>query len=140
MLWYLCFALYLGGMIYFLLFAEMFGRDIADRVYSYNLEPFREIVRFIRYRHKLGMAAVVLNLAGNIAVFIPFGIFVPVLLKPDIKLWQLTFTAMTASLVIEVLQLVLRVGSFDIDDIILNTLGGLIGACIYVTGRMKNGG
>ena len=139
MLWYFSFALYLGLLIYFLLFAEMFDRDMAYRRYSYNLEPFREIVRFIRYRHKLGMTAVVLNLAGNITVFIPFGIFVPVLFKPDMLLWQIVFSTMAASLVIEIIQLVFRVGSFDVDDILLNTLGGLIGACIYRTGRMRNG-
>lgn len=133
LLWYSGFVLYLGLLIYFLLFAEMFGRDMADRGYSYNLEPFREIVRFVRYSHKLGVTAVVLNLAGNIAVFIPFGIFVPVLFKPDMRLWQIVFTTMAASLIIEILQLVLRVGSFDVDDILLNTFGGLMGACIYCT-------
>lgn len=137
LLWYFGFALYLGLLIYFLLFAEMFGRDMADRDYSYNLEPFREIVRFVRYRHKLGVTAVALNLAGNIAVFIPFGIFVPVLFKPDMRLWQIVFTTMAASLIIEILQLVFKVGSFDVDDILLNTLGGLIGACIYCTSRSR---
>lgn len=139
MLWCFSFALYLGLLIYFLLFAEMFDRDMTDRRYSYNLEPFREIVRFVRYRHKLGMTAVVLNLAGNIAVFIPFGIFIPVLFKPDMRLWQIVFSTMAASLAIEIIQLVFRVGSFDVDDILLNTFGGLIGACIYLTGRMRNG-
>lgn len=139
LLWYFGFALYLGLLIYFLLFAEMFGRDMTDRSYSYNVEPFREIARFVRYRHKLGFTAVVLNLAGNIAVFIPFGIFVPVLFKPDMRLWQTVFTTMAASLIIEILQLVFRVGSFDVDDILLNTVGGLIGAWIYCTGRRRNG-
>ena len=139
MLWYFSFALYLGLLVYFLFFAKIFDRDMSDRRYSYNLEPLREIVRFVRYRHKLGMTAVILNLAGNIAVFIPFGIFVPVLFKPDMRLWQIVFSTMAASLVIEIIQLVFRVGSFDVDDILLNTLGGLIGACIYRTGRMRNG-
>lgn len=130
-LWLMGFTLYLGVLVYFLFFAEMFGRDMEGRSYSYNLEPFREIIRFIRYRHKLGSVAVILNIAGNIAVFIPFGIFVPVLFKHDMHLWQITFTVMSASLLIEVLQLVFRTGSFDVDDIILNTLGGMTGAGIY---------
>lgn len=127
----LAFMVYIGILVYFLFFAEMMGRDANLRVYSYNLEPFKEIGRFIRYRRKLGAAAVWLNLAGNVAAFMPFGAFVPALFKRHARLWQTAFLTMAFSLLIECIQLASKVGSFDVDDIILNTLGGLLGGLLY---------
>ncbi len=124
------FVIYLGILFYFLFFAEMFGRAAAHDRYSYNLVPFKEIGRFIRYRDILGNTAVGLNLLGNVAAFIPFGLFAPVLIKREARLWQTAFFTMLLSLIIECIQLVTKVGSFDVDDIILNTLGGIIGGII----------
>ena len=62
-------------MSYFLFFAEIMGRTNLTRTYHYNLVPFLEIKRFIIYRKKLGMTAVVVNLLGNVAAFLPFGFF-----------------------------------------------------------------
>lgn len=123
------FVVYLIVLFYFLFFAEMMGRvsDSGVREYNYNLELFKEIRRFIEYREILGWKVVTLNLAGNVAAFLPFGFFLPVVLK-NCKGWLLvTLLTMTASLVIETIQLVTKVGSFDVDDILLNTLGGILG-------------
>ncbi len=43
--------------------------------YHYNLELFKEIKRFIKYRHQLGTFAVFSNLIGNILIFMPVGYF-----------------------------------------------------------------
>ena len=68
------FILYLIALTYFLFFAESFGRvPGAQTDYAYNLMPFREISRFIKYRGLLGFQAVLLNLAGNVLGFVPFG-------------------------------------------------------------------
>ena len=75
----LVFILYLGVLFYFLFFSERYGRtDVSDE-YHYNLVLFREIKRFYRYREILGMKSVMINLAGNVAAFMPFGFFLPVL-------------------------------------------------------------
>ena len=71
------FGVYIVCLIYFLFFAESTGRTFEGRSYHYNLELFKEIRRFIVYRHTLGTKAVALNLFGNIAAFIPFGFFLP---------------------------------------------------------------
>lgn len=51
------------------------GRTYSERAYHYNLIPFHEIMRFIKYRHVLGWQAVALNIWGNIIAFMPFGSF-----------------------------------------------------------------
>lgn len=134
----LLFIIYSFILIYFLFFSEEMGR-VASRDYNINLIPFKEIKRFIIKRDVLGSRAVWINIGGNIAAFIPFGLFaIPLagfyiklksnLLERFIKVVIVTFNI---SLIIEVVQLIFGVGSFDVDDLILNTLGGIIGAGTY---------
>ncbi len=121
------FILYLLGLTYFLFFAESYGRTMADREYSYNLVPFLEIKRFWQNREILGNIAVFVNLAGNVIAFVPYGFFLPILngrIRGSLHMGMLTFEF---SLLIEVMQLLLKVGSFDVDDLMLNTLGGILG-------------
>ena len=67
------FLLYLALLSYLMFFSEDFGRTNPDRGYAYNLVPFKEISRFITYHDILGTEALVLNLAGNVVAFMPFG-------------------------------------------------------------------
>ncbi len=125
------FILYLIALVYFLFFAEEYGRTQSGDSLRYNFIPFREIGRFIRYRHILGMEAVLLNIAGNIAIFLPFGAIVPVMHGSMRKGGRTIGLCMMFSLGVEVLQLFTRVGSFDVDDIMLNTLGGALGYAVF---------
>ncbi len=126
------FLCYLALLVYFLFFAESFGRtDYSRAEYSYNLMPFKEIMRFWTYRKKLGMRAVMLNLVGNIAGFMPAGFFLPVVSHRS-RRWQNTVAAcFLFSFFVESVQLVLKVGSFDVDDMILNTVGAAFGYVMY---------
>ena len=124
------FAMYLAALIYFLFFAESTGRTYTERTYQYNLKPLHEIRRFIIYRKQLGFIAVALNLAGNVVAFVPFGLFLPLLLRGLRHFWKIVLLGFEFSLLIEITQLFGRVGSFDVDDILLNTLGA---ACGYVS-------
>ncbi len=128
---WLLFVLYLILMVYFLFFAESMGRTEVGQEYHYNLHPFREIGRFIKYYHIIGFYAVFLNLAGNILAFVPFGLFYPLLSRRNRSLWKVTLLSCEVSILVEVIQLVTRVGSCDVDDIILNTLGGLLGYLLF---------
>ena len=75
-----------------------------------------------------------MNLYGNIAIFIPTGILISLMVK---KRWSLSILiSFGISLMLESLQLVLAMGSFDVDDLILNTAGGMIGAGIVVIGTV----
>ena len=124
------FLLYLMALVYFLFFSEELGRA-AGRTYSYNLKPFKEILRFWNNRESLGMLAVVLNLAGNVMAFMPFGAILPVLSRPARGAFQITMLSLEFSFLIECFQLMLRVGSVDVDDMILNTLGGFLGYLVF---------
>lgn len=91
---------------------------------SNNFVPFREI-----FRYNFGSRLFLKNVLGNIILFLPFGLFASYYL--DIKRPYLAFIlTLIASVSIEVVQMVIgRV--FDIDDIILNVIGGTIGFYIY---------
>ena len=121
------FGLYIVALVYFLFFAEMLGRTNVNRTYHYNLILFKEISRFIVYRRQLGFKAVFLNLAGNMFIFAPFGFLLPIMNRRLKGFFQVTLLSLELSLAVETVQLITKVGSFDVDDILLNTLGVVLG-------------
>lgn len=125
------FLLYVGFLIYFLFLAEWYGRTGVSEEYRYNLELFREIKRFIIYRDQLGAFAVFANLAGNILIFVPYGFFISMASRSR-GFFKTLFFSMGLSLCVEITQLFSRVGSFDVDDILLNTVGGVVGYIIFL--------
>ena len=64
-----------------------------------------------------------LNLLGNIIVFIPFGIFLPLLGNKTKKPGWVLFIAFAVFLAVEAVQLFSLAGRADIDDVLLNLLG-----------------
>jgi glycopeptide antibiotics resistance protein len=114
-----------------LFFAENYGRIFGQEIYRYNLVPFREIERFWKYRSELGIHSFY-NLAGNILIFMPAGFFIPVLWKQRRGGIFTACVTLGMSLLMEILQLILRVGSFDVDDLLLNTLGGILGYLLLI--------
>lgn len=132
---WLLFTIYLAALAYFLFFAEATGRTSAERVYQYNLIPFHEIRRFWVYRRQLGFMAVALNLAGNVLAFVPFGTFLPLLVRRTRSFGRTTLLGAEFSLFVEILQLFSKVGSFDVDDIMLNTCGVCIGYGLFLAAR-----
>lgn len=136
------FFLYLGLLAYFMFFSEEFGRTDTDREYAYNLILFKEITRYFRYYSKLGFTLFMINIVGNVAAFMPFGFILPVISRRSRKWYNTVFFGFVFSLTLETLQLVLKVGSFDVDDMVLNTLGaalGFLGIWLFwrVKGRLK---
>ncbi|MDO4345438.1 MAG: VanZ family protein [Eubacteriales bacterium] len=125
------FILYLVFLTYFLFFAESFGRVYTEREYAYNLELFKEIGRFWTYRQELGFMAVFTNIAGNVLCFVPFGAILPVLNRRARNFFMITLLSFQFSFLVECAQLISRVGSFDVDDLVLNTLGGVLGFLIF---------
>lgn len=91
---------------------------------SNNFVPFKEISRY-----SFGSRLFIKNVIGNLVMFIPYGIFVSLYTKMNKKLGAFLLIAF-ASVSIETTQLLIgRV--FDIDDIMLNIIGGMIGFFIY---------
>jgi glycopeptide antibiotics resistance protein len=101
----------------------------------FNLVPFRTILSVASGKAFAGMDAVNkvqvehLNIAGNIALFIPIGILSAFLFKGRHRNEQLILFPLLLSCCIELVQYFELRGA-DIDDIILNTLGGLIGSAL----------
>ncbi len=124
------FVLYIGFILYFLLLTEIYGRTELRDDYAYNLVLFKEIKRFWEYREALGFYVVFANLVGNVLIFIPFGFFMPMGSKYRNFFATLSYSFLL-SLCVEVFQLITRVGSFDVDDLFLNTLGGCIGYIVF---------
>lgn len=131
----LAFVGYMILLIYFLFFSEEYGRTTHFANYQYNFTPFREISRYIRYRDVVGLDYFLINVVGNVVVFMPFGFFVPGLEKKKIgkilTFFKITILGFLFSLAVETVQLVSRVGCFDVDDLILNTIGVALGCICY---------
>lgn len=125
------FVSYFIVLFYFLFFSEELGRTYSERTYHYNLIPFKEIGRFIKYREALGVNAVFLNIVGNILAFLPFGAFLPIFSRRCRHFFPTVFYSFELSLLVELLQLVFKVGSFDVDDLLLNTIGGMLGFFLF---------
>lgn len=128
------FVAYIVFVFYFLLISEIYGRTGEMQDYHYNLVLFREIKRFWNYRKQLGMFATLTNLVGNILIFLPLGFFMPMASKQRSFLTT-SFHSLALSFAVEVSQLLLMVGCFDVDDLFLNTIGGMLG---YITFAVCN--
>lgn len=133
------FTIYIGTLFYFMFFSEHYGRTVTGGNREYNLEPFREIKRFWLYRRQLGVTNVIVNLLGNVLAFVPCGIAVPLLSREKRNFVVTILLTLEISLYIEVTQLVTNTGSFDVDDLLLNTFGGMIGYIFYkILARYRN--
>ena len=120
------FVLYIIFVFYFLLISEIYGRTGEMQEYHYNLVLFQEIKRFWNYREQLGIFATATNLLGNVLIFLPFGFFMAMASKYRSFLSTLIYS-FALSLTIELSQLFMKVGCFDVDDLLLNTIGGMLG-------------
>ncbi len=151
--WFLIslFAVYVSLLAYWVLFDGAFGRtgisnlqnagpELYRRYFAShgNLIPFATIWEFVKgvFTGTVSFKAFGINIFGNIAVFAPFGFFLPMLFKRQRKLLTFVCTVALAVLCIEVMQFLLLTGSPDIDDLLLNLLGAC--TCWLVTVKVFN--
>lgn len=97
---------------------------------SINLIPFYSIMEYISGSSSITKAIAFVNVVGNIVIFIPLGIYLP-LFKNDKRVITNLLLILTVSLFVESIQGLLGIGASDIDDVILNSLGGCIGILGY---------
>lgn len=124
------FYLYILLLSYFLFFSERYGRDLVTD--NYNLQLFKEIKRFIKYRELIGIEGFLVNIIGNVLAFAPFGFILPLLNKSYRKFHIIAILSILFSVIIEVSQLLLKVGVFDVDDILMNSIGGILGYLCFL--------
>ncbi|MBO4808716.1 MAG: VanZ family protein [Lachnospiraceae bacterium] len=101
-----------------------------------NFIPFKTINMYIRYRYSLNSFA---NLFGNLFILAPLGFLLPFAWKKKHNVLLMTAIGFLVSMAVETLQLVLGVGAFDVDDLILNTLGVIVGYMCYKIGALLYG-
>lgn len=94
-----------------------------------NLVPFKTIK--LMQSNALTTTYKVENVAGNIAGFIPLGFLFPLLFVSMRKAWKTIMLIFFISLCFETFQLITALGVFDVDDLILNTSGGIAGYLLY---------
>ena len=115
----------LSFIIYILCLFQVVTFQDNNNISSNNLIPFREM-----FRYSLGSRLFLKNVLGNIIMFLPYGFFTSYFLKEN-KLLPIFILTILTSLTIETTQLMIgRV--FDIDDIVLNIIGGVLGHYLYI--------
>ena len=131
------FGIYCGLMLWLLFDRPGYVADIPywEQVKSnLNLIPFRTLKLFSGllddHRPHLVQAAVI-NLFGNVIMFIPLGLFLPLLFSKLQKLWKTLFSVTLIITAVEILQLFTLVGSCDVDDPLLNLIGAALGYGLY---------
>ncbi len=141
------FLLYLLLLLTFTLFDDAFGRNggafelwgmpnWAEIRESVNLVPFKTIRLYIfNIRNdRIMWRDFIVNIVGNICAFMPMAFFLPLLFDRCKKRLPFYLTVTLSVVAIEVIQLLTRRGSCDVDDLILNVLGAAI---LYEILRVK---
>ena len=121
---HLLFVFYLAALTWIILFKMAVSFDTIDHgIRSLNLIPFKGAMIT---NGRINFSEMI----DNILVFCPFGIYIGVLYRR----WNLSekvLSFFSVSLIYEVLQYVLAIGRSDITDVIMNTVGGIVGLLIY---------
>lgn len=130
-----------------LLYLTVFPSNDVNRSdwVSVNLIPFNTIENYLFLFSYGSISIASINLIGNIIVFVPMGVLL-VLLDSKISFKKMFMIGFASTLIIELIQLILSFfkllsRSFDVDDIILNTLGVIVGYFLtkiglYCVGKM----
>jgi hypothetical protein len=104
------------------------GDIVPGDPFAINLEPFRDLRMSLEGGHLIDIA--VMNLAGNAAMFVPFGA-VLAWVFPGSRVIVVALAALALSIVIEVAQSMPQFGrSSDVTDAIMNTAGAVLGFAI----------
>ncbi|WJQ82721.1 VanZ family protein [Brevibacillus brevis] len=144
------FCMYVAVLSYYLLLSperwesRAFMVEWKERMLAYgapqysqpflNTNLFHTLVDYVYRYDKYNVDILVFNLAGNVILFVPLGLLVPLLFLRFQNIHRVFFLTLFVSLIIETLQLLLSLGSFDVDDLLLNVLGGLIGYGMFRLG------
>lgn len=114
--------MFLFGIYIMCLFTVVTYQDIQS--YGSNYIPFKEM-----FRYTLWSNLFIKNVIGNMVMFVPYGFFLGFFVKVN-KVSTAFILTSIVSITVEIIQK--NIGRvFDIDDIILNVIGGIIGFVIY---------
>lgn len=128
------FAVYGFALIY-ILFWSRIGRYRYDSFFEYvkysvNLIPFKTVWGYVEDYIAEGpwvLTLAIRNIGGNFILFFPMGMVLPCLFPKTQKFRRTVLISFCTILCVELIQLLLRCGIFDVDDLILNISGWFIG-------------
>ncbi len=116
----------LGVVVALILWITILSRETLIGM-PITYPPFHALVSFLKEIQKGRIGA---NFLGNIVLFIPVGALLPEVTGWK-KMWELVIAGVGLSLMIETIQLITSRGCFDLDDVLLNGLGTVMGYGIY---------
>lgn len=108
-------------------FVGNFKDRITSGAWGVNLVPFRTIKNYIKYS---GFLHTMINIVGNIIIFVPFGILVAEIFPNTRKSSHIFLISVCTSFFVEFIQFFIG-RSVDIDDLMLNVCGSMIGYFIW---------
>lgn len=117
----LLFMLYILVLFYVVTYQDPESNSIS----SYNLMPFKEMFRYDFFSDKFNK-----NIIGNLLIFVPFGLFLSYYFRTK-SMGLIVILTLISSVTIEFAQRLIIGRVFDVDDVILNVIGGGIGYFIY---------
>ncbi len=122
---WLLFIGYTSCLVYWMFLG--FGRNMhTTGQLAYNVVPFRTIRMYVLHVDSFSTRSWIINLFGNIGVFMPYGFLLPYLFRSAKRYGTFLLYFGCPLVGLELMQMLLRVGSFDVDDVILNVLGASI--------------
>ena len=139
------FAAYCALMAWLLFGRERYAapngywQQVAENINPVPLETITRFVGFLinDFSAELKRHAVI-NLVGNVIMFVPLGIFLPMLWTRFRPLWRCLLWGGAIIVCVELIQLFALVGSCDFDDLLLNVIGIAMGYGLYrLSGRKK---
>lgn len=136
------FMIYITNLGYILLFDRDFGRNAQSLVGFdlINLELFKTIQLFIN-GYQLGvldLESIFINIVGNLLIFMPMAYFLPFFFSKQRKWYVFLMTIAFIVFGIEVMQVLLKTGSGDIDDWFLNFIGAMLMYIVLKLLPLKN--
>jgi glycopeptide antibiotics resistance protein len=105
------------------------GLQPAKGFASANFIPFKTLYYYLSLQEKLETGTE--NIGGNIVLFLPFGFLLPLAWRWFSQPLKLILAAFLCSLFLETLQLLFALGNFDVDDLLLNLCGALVGFLLF---------
>lgn len=134
------FIIYITIISYFAIFSDFYHRNFIGIEWNFvifkqyidacNFVPLKTIIFYIQcffdFSEEINTLDIFVNLIGNFICLIPLAFFIPYFAKKETTRFRFSIYLLLISFGIEIIQLITMVGSFDIDDIILNSTGSII--------------
>ena len=141
----LLFLVYAAVMLW-LLFGQRIGDDgvtihLNTSGENLNLVPLKTVKHYIwllqNSTNRALLRHAVINLVGNVVLFIPLGWFLPYNWEKFRSIFRVFFLVLLMIVLVEITQYFTLLGSCDIDDLLLNLFGALVGYCLWKIGTYR---